>query len=113
MTSFEAWHPSAGHTTSLPESIILCVDPYKMRVCYQKSGRNNERINTKLGQIMDFRGPYKPIVLGDLGLKGLAVVLDIEVKIVKIGPGLPQSVLKLEQKVKRETIGQTTGFQMG
>ena len=59
---------------------------------------------------MGFRGPYKPIDLSDLGLKGLAVVVDIEVKIVKIGPKLSRSVFKLEQKLKREKIAHLRGF---
>ena len=47
---------------------------------------------------------------GDLGLKGLAVVVDIEVKIVKIGPTFSRSVFKLEQKLKREKLAQFKGF---
>ena len=49
---------------------------------------------------------------GDLGLKGLAVVVNIEVKIVKIGPTFSRSVLELEQKIKCQMIAHTRGFKM-
>ena len=49
---------------------------------------------------------------GDLGLKGLAVVVDIEVKIVKIGPTFSRSVFKLEQKLKREKLAHIWGFEV-